>query len=196
MSLPTLSLRGKVELFAPWFLRVLTKPQGLFRYRCSEGTWTWILSCFYSSVWRSFISMIVTPWSFSKRLYFHCHRRSQVLRNYPGCWRAHWICNLLVHRKPKLLSLWKRFTVAQCNSKNVHIIGIECDVTDESSVKNAYEVIMKTFGRIDAVVASAGIVFSLIFHSIHIWFARHRPQSHRARVRVIILTLCWMFNYH
>ena len=32
-------------------------------------------------------------------------------------------------------------------------------MADESSVRDAYEVIMKTFGRIDAVVASAGILF-------------------------------------
>ena len=51
------------------------------------------------------------------------------------------------------------FTVAECNLKNVQIVGIECDVADEASVQNAYETIMKTFGRIDAVVASAGILF-------------------------------------
>jgi NAD(P)-dependent dehydrogenase (short-subunit alcohol dehydrogenase family) len=57
----------------------------------------------------------------------------------------------------------KRFTVAQCNLKNVRIIGMECDVADEDSVKNAYEEIMKSFGRIDAVVASAGILFHFSF---------------------------------
>jgi len=50
------------------------------------------------------------------------------------------------------------YATSQCNLKNVRIIGIECDVANESSVQNAYDVIMKTFGRIDAVVASAGIV--------------------------------------
>ena len=38
----------------------------------------------------------------------------------------------------------------------------------EASVQDAYKVIIATFGRIDAVVASAGIVISLIFHSIWI----------------------------
>jgi NAD(P)-dependent dehydrogenase (short-subunit alcohol dehydrogenase family) len=54
----------------------------------------------------------------------------------------------------------KRFTVAQCNLENVQIIGIECDVAEEASVQHAYEVIIATFGRIDAVVASAGILFN------------------------------------
>lgn len=156
-------------------LRMLTKLQGLLGYRCSEGTWIWILSCFYSSVWRSFILAIDTSWSFSKRLYFHRHHRSQVFRGHASCRRAHWICNLSVHRKPKLLfSLKTVHCVAQCNLKNVQIIGIECDVSVEASVQDAYKVIIATFGRIDAVVASAGIVISLIFHSIWIWFARHR----------------------
>ena len=33
-------------------------------------------------------------------------------------------------------------------------------MANETSVQNAYEIIMKTFGRIDAVVASAGILFN------------------------------------
>jgi len=50
------------------------------------------------------------------------------------------------------------YGTSKCDLKNVHIIGIECDVADEASVKHAYEVIIATFGRIDVVVASAGIV--------------------------------------
>ncbi|KAF9052815.1 hypothetical protein BJ165DRAFT_1443158 [Panaeolus papilionaceus] len=42
--------------------------------------------------------------------------------------------------------------------KNIKIIGLECDVTIESSVKNAFLVIMEQFGKIDAAVANAGIV--------------------------------------
>ncbi|PPQ98842.1 hypothetical protein CVT24_003396 [Panaeolus cyanescens] len=42
--------------------------------------------------------------------------------------------------------------------KSVKIIGLECDVTIESSVKSAFIVIMEQFGKIDAVVANAGIV--------------------------------------
>lgn len=38
------------------------------------------------------------------------------------------------------------------------VIGIECDVSSERSVQKAYSKVMDTFGRIDAVVASAGIV--------------------------------------
>lgn len=50
------------------------------------------------------------------------------------------------------------YATSQCNLKNVQIIGIECDVSVEVSVRNAYETIIATFGRIDVVVASAGIV--------------------------------------
>ena len=39
-------------------------------------------------------------------------------------------------------------------------------MTDEASVQNVYEEIMKTFGRIDAVVASAGILFNFFIRSI------------------------------
>ncbi|KZP12701.1 NAD(P)-binding protein [Athelia psychrophila] len=38
------------------------------------------------------------------------------------------------------------------------IIGVECDVSSERSVQKAYQEVMDTFGRIDSVVASAGIV--------------------------------------
>jgi NAD(P)-dependent dehydrogenase (short-subunit alcohol dehydrogenase family) len=37
------------------------------------------------------------------------------------------------------------------------IIGLECDVSSERSVQKAYEKVMDTFGRIDSVVASAGM---------------------------------------
>lgn len=47
---------------------------------------------------------------------------------------------------------------------NVQIVGIECDVSVETSVRDAYKIIMTTFGRIDVVVASAGI-FLFIFRS-------------------------------
>ena len=35
-------------------------------------------------------------------------------------------------------------------------IGIACDVSSESSVQSAFEEVIKEFGRVDAVVASAG----------------------------------------
>ncbi|KAJ6502070.1 hypothetical protein C8R45DRAFT_975251 [Mycena sanguinolenta] len=40
----------------------------------------------------------------------------------------------------------------------VNIVGIQCDVSSEQAVQKAYAEIMSTFGRIDSVVASAGIV--------------------------------------
>ncbi|KAJ7074062.1 NAD-P-binding protein [Mycena amicta] len=40
----------------------------------------------------------------------------------------------------------------------IDVIGIECDVSSEQSVQKAFENTIKTFGRVDAVVASAGIV--------------------------------------
>jgi len=44
------------------------------------------------------------------------------------------------------------------NPEEVKIIGLACDVSSEQSVQKAYAEIMSTFGRIDSVVASAGIV--------------------------------------
>ncbi|KAJ7481170.1 hypothetical protein B0H11DRAFT_1234535 [Mycena galericulata] len=44
------------------------------------------------------------------------------------------------------------------NGETLNIIGIECDVSSEQSVQKAYAEIMSTFGRVDSVVASAGIV--------------------------------------
>ncbi|KAF8163422.1 hypothetical protein B0H34DRAFT_795133 [Crassisporium funariophilum] len=54
----------------------------------------------------------------------------------------------------------KLFAVEQYKLKaeDLKFLGIECDVASETSVQNAYATIMQTFGRIDAVVASAGIV--------------------------------------
>jgi len=38
------------------------------------------------------------------------------------------------------------------------ILGIGCDVSSEQSVQGAFDEVVKVFGRVDAVVASAGIV--------------------------------------
>ena len=38
----------------------------------------------------------------------------------------------------------------------LELIGVECDVVSEESVKNAFDQATKKFGRVDAVVASAG----------------------------------------
>ncbi|PPQ93231.1 hypothetical protein CVT25_015229 [Psilocybe cyanescens] len=43
-------------------------------------------------------------------------------------------------------------------SEDLKFIGIECDVSSELSVQEAFATIFNIFGRIDAVVASAGIV--------------------------------------
>ncbi|KAJ3761222.1 NAD-P-binding protein [Lentinula raphanica] len=42
--------------------------------------------------------------------------------------------------------------------EDIKIIGIECDVSSELSVQRAYAETINTFGRVDSVVASAGIV--------------------------------------
>lgn len=42
-------------------------------------------------------------------------------------------------------------------SEDLNIIGIECDVSSERSVQKAYAEVMETFGKVDAVVASAGV---------------------------------------
>ncbi|KAG9318634.1 NAD(P)-binding protein [Chiua virens] len=39
-----------------------------------------------------------------------------------------------------------------------NVIGVGCDVSSELSVQKAFETVMDTFGRVDSVVASAGIV--------------------------------------
>ena len=40
----------------------------------------------------------------------------------------------------------------------LELVGIECDVASEESVMNAFERIRSRFGRVDAVVASAGML--------------------------------------
>ncbi|KAH7929685.1 NAD-binding protein [Leucogyrophana mollusca] len=42
--------------------------------------------------------------------------------------------------------------------EDFNIIGVGCDVSSELSVQKAFETVMDTYGRIDSVVASAGIV--------------------------------------
>jgi NAD(P)-dependent dehydrogenase (short-subunit alcohol dehydrogenase family) len=44
------------------------------------------------------------------------------------------------------------------SEEDINFIGISCDVSSEESVITAYNMIMGKFGRIDAVVASAGVV--------------------------------------
>lgn len=41
---------------------------------------------------------------------------------------------------------------------SLNIIGVGCDVSSEISVQKAFKEATDTFGRIDSVVASAGIV--------------------------------------
>ncbi|KAG6833665.1 hypothetical protein H0H87_002861 [Tephrocybe sp. NHM501043] len=43
-------------------------------------------------------------------------------------------------------------------AEDLKFIGVECDVSSESSVQKAFSKVMDTFGRVDSVVASAGIV--------------------------------------
>jgi NAD(P)-dependent dehydrogenase (short-subunit alcohol dehydrogenase family) len=42
--------------------------------------------------------------------------------------------------------------------EDLNVIGVECDVSSERSVQKAFAEIIDTFGRVDSVVASAGIV--------------------------------------
>ncbi|KAH7889541.1 hypothetical protein F5I97DRAFT_1845057 [Phlebopus sp. FC_14] len=44
------------------------------------------------------------------------------------------------------------------NPQDFNVIGVGCDVSSELSVQRAFETVMDTFGRVDSVVASAGIV--------------------------------------
>lgn len=40
---------------------------------------------------------------------------------------------------------------------DLNFIGVECDVSSESSVKKTYGTVVDIFGKLDAVVASAGV---------------------------------------
>ncbi|KIJ69149.1 hypothetical protein HYDPIDRAFT_24004 [Hydnomerulius pinastri MD-312] len=42
--------------------------------------------------------------------------------------------------------------------EDFNVIGVGCDVSSELSVQKAFETVMDTYGRVDSVVASAGIV--------------------------------------
>ncbi|THH16631.1 hypothetical protein EW146_g4033 [Bondarzewia mesenterica] len=69
------------------------------------------------------------------------------------------------HRRPSLLF----FSVKRVNSEEIQVnsdleprefsvIGLECDVSSERSVQKAFVETIERFGRVDSVVASAGIV--------------------------------------
>jgi len=47
---------------------------------------------------------------------------------------------------------------SEMRPEDFNIIGVECDVSSESSVQKAYTEVLSTFGRVDSVVASAGMV--------------------------------------
>ncbi|KAJ3512105.1 hypothetical protein NLJ89_g3721 [Agrocybe chaxingu] len=53
-----------------------------------------------------------------------------------------------------------QYAIEYCKleADKIKFVGIECDVSSEESVQKAFKVIMDNFGRIDVVVASAGIV--------------------------------------
>ncbi|KAJ7766793.1 NAD-P-binding protein [Mycena metata] len=56
------------------------------------------------------------------------------------------------------LTAFAQETNSDVDPETVKIIGLQCDVSSEQSVQKAYADIMSTYGRIDSVVASAGIV--------------------------------------
>ena len=45
----------------------------------------------------------------------------------------------------------------ECREKGVEAVGLKCNVTDEDSVKATFDAVMEKWGRVDTVVASAGI---------------------------------------
>lgn len=61
----------------------------------------------------------------------------------------------------------------------LELIGVECDVASEDSVKNAFDQIKKRFGRVDAVVASAG---AIVIHSV----TPHEFTSHKVSWRTFL----------
>ena len=44
------------------------------------------------------------------------------------------------------------------NPNDYRVMGVGCDVSSELSVHLAYRRVMDTYGRVDSVIASAGIV--------------------------------------
>lgn len=58
----------------------------------------------------------------------------------------------------------------QVQEGEVDAIGVECDVSSETAVKTAMAQIVDRFGRIDCLVASAGIVRVFL-----LYFIQHSP---------------------
>lgn len=52
----------------------------------------------------------------------------------------------------------EKLTAYAADSEDLKFVGIACDVASEKEVRGAFALIIETFGKIDAVVASAGIV--------------------------------------
>jgi len=55
------------------------------------------------------------------------------------------------------LATYARASSDDLKAENINVIGVECDVSSELSVQKAYVEVLNTFGRIDSVVACAGI---------------------------------------
>lgn len=68
------------------------------------------------------------------------------------------------------------------DATKLELIGIECDVSSEEPVVAAFEQIKKRFGRVDAVVASAGRFLVRIIASHGFTSQRHRGELPCPRV--------------
>ena len=180
MTLPSFSLEGKVSTFLAWARAALRGLPGLYGDRRRKRTGTRILQSFHS---------IVSPNTTS--LFYNTDTSLSGAAHNSRCW----ISDSQIPRKLQLSFPFShkvrlvgdntdfgsnRDPIDKCGVEpnDLKIIAVECDVSSEPSVQKAYDEILETFGKIDAVVASAGEPdFHLLYplnllttHSIH----RHR----------------------
>lgn len=78
-------------------------------------------------------------------------RRAQT-----GVRLVHWtICDEALHLTG---FQWYSEASGEVEKKTLQILGVGCDVSSEQSVQGAFDEVVKEFGRVDAVVASAGML--------------------------------------
>ena len=84
---------------------------------------------------------------------------------------------------------------------NLDIVGFGCNVASETSVQETFEKINKHFGRLDAVVASAGLHYIqlLCLRKMSLTLAhRYRRELRSIRVCAVIflITSMWSINFY
>ena len=99
--------------------------------------------------------MLLSPRGFV----FHCSRvQNQLAGNSSGCTQLAILDLKQVEADSATKELLASAQEDGIDPNGLELIGVECDVASEESVKNAFDQVRKKFGRVDAVVASAGMV--------------------------------------